>query len=275
MMPKAAVPFGRRQMRRIDQVMGLPFSGKRPGVVAMLHVGRCGSTVLANLLAQNPGIYWDGKLHRKAYTLYGKATRDLDTAHWTRQQFTISGSRYYGFEFKILQDQYPALLGTTTPDFLNDCARIGVTHYILLIRHNTLRHVVSHYASRNRGSWHAASDGKAERRDFDLDITDITTGSAPGRSLLAYLQEVDDAHAAIRAQLQGEKLLEIDYEADIDTKGAQYAYEKTCAFLKVPPTQAKVKNAKVNPFPLRDVLRNYDEVATALQGTKFAWMLTD
>lgn len=275
LMPKGMVPFGRRQMRRLDQAIGLPFAANRPGVVAMLHVGRCGSTVLANLLAQHPKIYWDGKLHRKAHMLYGPAVRDFDTADWTRRQFSISGGRYYGFEFKILQDQYPAILGTTTGDFLRDCAAIGVTHYILLVRRNTLRHVVSHYASRNRGSWHASQAGTTRRQDFDLDISDITTGSAPGRPLLAYLQEVDDAHAAVRAQLQGRNLLEIEYEADINDQGAQHAYETTCAFLDLAPTPAEVRNVKVNPFPLRDVLRNYDAVATALAGTKFDWMLTD
>ena len=55
-LPRAIVPYGRRIMRRFDQVMGLSSSSKRPGVVLMLHVGRCGSTVLANLLDQNPEI---------------------------------------------------------------------------------------------------------------------------------------------------------------------------------------------------------------------------
>jgi hypothetical protein len=275
MMPKRVVPFGRRQMRRIDQLLGLPFSAKRPGVIAMLHVGRCGSTVLANLLAQHPNIYWDGKLHRKAYMLYGNAVRDLEISDWTCRQFSISGGRYYGFEFKILDDQYPAILGTTTRDFLRDCDTMGVSHYILLVRRNTLRHVVSHYASRNRGSWHASAPGSVKQRDFNLDVSDITTGSAPGRPLLDYLQEVDDAHEAVRAQLQGQNLLEIEYESDINDRGAQYAFEKTCGFLDVPAAHAEVKNVKVNPFPLRDVLRNYDEVAALLSGTKFSWMLKE
>ena len=274
-MPEDWVPFGRRQMRRADQMMGLPFSGSRPGVVAMLHVGRCGSTVLANQLAQHPDLYWDGKLHRKAFMLYGDAVRDFDTARWTRRQFSISGRRWYGFEFKILQDQYSALLGTTPENFLDICDEIGVTRYILLVRRNTLRHVVSHYASRNRGSWHATTKGSVKNQDFDLDINDITTGSAPGRPLIDYLQEVDEAHAAIRARIPADKLLEIEYEADINDRGAVFAYEKTCAFLGLTPAPAEVKNVKINPFPLTDVLRNYDEVAAALTDTPFAWMLTD
>jgi hypothetical protein len=241
----------------------------------MLHVGRCGSTVLANLLEQNPRIFWDGKLHRKAYMLYGDAVRDFDVAHWTKRQFTISGGRYYGFEFKILADQYPAIFGTTTRDVLQDCRTIGVTHYILLTRRNTLRHVVSHYASKNRGSWHASKADSVRRQQFPLTIGDITTGSAPGRPLIEYLQEVDDIHEEVRSQLQDQRFLEVEYEADIDMQGAEFAYGKVCDFLDVEPVDAKVQNVKVNPFSLKDILSNYSEVAEALQGTKFEWMLTD
>jgi len=156
LVPKALLPFARRQVRVFDQIRNRRASQDRPGVVLMLHVGRCGSTVLANLLEQNPCVYWDGKLPRKAKQLYGEKAKRLDVARWTKRQFAISGDRFYGFEFKILADQYPAMLGTSTPEFLRVCKEIGVTHYVLLVRRNTLRHVVSHYASLARGSWHTS-----------------------------------------------------------------------------------------------------------------------
>lgn len=274
-MPSGILPFARRQIRVLDQLRGYPASARRPGVVLMLHVGRCGSTVLANLLMQNPTVFWDGKLHRKALGLYGQRVKDLDIARWTQRQFSISGSRFYGFEFKILADQYSAILGTTTPDFLDICKQIGVTHYILLIRRNTLRHVVSHYASRNRGAWHASTADAVQARKFHLDTTDITTGTAPGRPLLDYLQEVDDAHADIRRLLNDQPFLEIEYETDIDGNGAEYAYHKVCDFLDIEPGAVSVRNVKVNPFPMDDVLENYAEVAGLLEGTEFAWMAED
>ena len=270
--PRALTPLAKRQIRIFDQLRGYPDSGKRPGVVLMLHVGRCGSTVLANLLAQNPNVYWDGKLHRKARALYGDKLKSLDFGRWTRRQFMISGNRFYGFEFKILTDQYSAFLGTSTPAFLEECKRIGVTHFILLTRRNTLRHVVSHYASKNRGNWHASKTDTVRAQTFSLDLSDITTGSAPGRSLTDYIQEVEDAHAEVRQLLENEKFLEIEYEHDIDEKGAEHAYRKACGFMGVEPVEVSIRNVKVNPYPMAGVIENFDEIAQTLAGTDFAWM---
>lgn len=271
--PKALLPFGRRTIRRLEKARGYLSIRRRPGVVLMLHVGRCGSTVLARMLAQNPRIYWDGKLHRMARRLYGDTKHlDWDLA-WTRRQFRIAGSRFYGFEFKILQDQYPAILGTTTRSFLQQCKSIGVTHYVLLVRRNTLRHVVSHYAAKNSGRWHLSGSSSAHHGSFAIDVDHITTGSAPGRPLLDYIQEVENAHAEVRAFLSDQDLLELEYEADIDEAGAESAYRRVCAFLGIDATAVEVRNRRVNPFPLADIVENYDEIARRLQDTQFEWML--
>lgn len=275
LLPRSMLPFFKRQVRLFDRIRGLPAARNRPGVVLMLHVGRCGSTVLANLLAQNSDVYWDGKLPRKAKQLYGDSVRKLDYADWIKAQFSISGDSFYGFEFKILADQYPAVFGTTTAEFLNACREIGVTHYILLTRRNTLRHVVSHYASKSRGNWHASAGETVKKKEFTLDIDEITTGGAPGRPIAEYLQEVETAHAEVRSLLADAAFLEIEYERDIDAGGAEEAYAKICTFLDIKPGEVEIQNRKMNPFPLDSVLVNYDEVEQALSGTEFAWMTGD
>ncbi|WP_300064306.1 hypothetical protein [uncultured Roseobacter sp.] len=273
--PRKFHPLLKRQVRRFDRLRGHSTAQARPGVILMLHVGRCGSTVLANLLAQNNRVHWDGKLPRKALQLYGDGIREIDYSKWIAEQFTISGDRFYGFEFKILPDQYPAIFGTTTVDFLKACRTMGVTHYILLTRRNTLRHVVSHYASKSRGNWHAGSGEKIQKKEFSLNINDITTGRAPGRALTNYLQEVDAAHAEVRTALTGEKFLELEYERDIDEAGAYHAYTQICTFLGVPTGDVKIRNRRMNPYPLDSVLENYDEVVQTLAGSDFAWMTCD
>ncbi|WP_299964521.1 hypothetical protein [uncultured Roseobacter sp.] len=275
LLPRRVLPFFKRQVRQFDRLRGLPAARNRPGVVLMLHVGRCGSTVLANLLGQNPDVYWDGKLPRKAKQLYGDSVRKFDYAAWTKAQFAISGDRFYGFEFKILADQYPAVFGTNTAEFLSACQRIGVTHYILLTRRNTLRHVVSHYASKSRGNWHAGAGETVKKKEFTLDIDGITTGGAPGRPIVEYLQEVETAHDQVRSLLADQPFLEIEYERDIDAGGAEQAYGQICSFLGIEPGEVHIQNRKMNPFPLDTVLINYGEVAEALAGTKFAWMARD
>jgi hypothetical protein len=110
-------------------------------------------------------------------------------------------------------------------------------------------------------------------QQFNIDIDHVTTGSAPGRPLIDYLEEVENTHNAVREILSDQDVLEIEYESDIDTKGAEYAYHKVCNFLKLHPTEVEVKNKRVNPFPLKDSIQNYDEIILKLEGTAFEWML--
>ena len=197
----------------------------------------------------------------------------LDQEDWLRRQISISGDRLYGFEFKILQDQYPAMAGLTMLAFLEQCKAIGVTHYILLVRRNTLRHVISHYASKNRGAWHLQGQDKASPQRFTLDLESITTGSAPGRSLLAYLREVEEVHDMVRQKLGDQALLEVEYETDIDQKGADFAYQKICRFLRLKSEVVTIRNRRANPFPMSDTVLNYDAIVQMLTGTEFEWML--
>ena len=272
-LPRSFVPIGQRVMRRLDQLIGYPASRHRPGVIIMLHIGRCGSTVIANLLEQNPEIYWDAKLHRKAQALYGDRFSHMNYVSWTQQQFSMSGARYYGFEFKILEDQYPALLNTTRATFFDHCKSIGITHYILLHRRNTLRHVVSHYTSMARGNWHNDSTQQASRVQIDLDLQRVSTGRGPGRPLLRYLEEVAEAHDQTRNAFQDKAFLELEYETDIDSAGVEHGYHKVCEFLAVQPLPVALKNSRTNPFPLSETVRNYDELSSYLTGTEFEWML--
>ena len=272
-LPKPLQHYLRRLSWQIARTRGSFSADKRPGVVLMLHVGRCGSTVLANLLAQDPDIHWDAKLHRKARDLYGERLKQMNHKDWLAQQFSISGDRYYGFEFKILQDQYPDMAGLTLAEFLEQCREIGVTHYILLVRRNTLRHVISHYASRNRGNWHFKKGETAKAQQFALDLDHVTTGSAPGRGIETYMRQVDAAHAEALTLLGDAPVLEIEDETDIGEKGARFAYEKSCRFLNKEPAEVSIRNRKANPFPISSTLSNYDDLVARIAGTEFEWML--
>ena len=82
MLPDPVECYCIRIYRRVLQFKGYPFSRRRPGVVIMLHIGRCGSTVLANMLDQNPNIFWDGKTARRAHEIYGDSVKTLDISTW-------------------------------------------------------------------------------------------------------------------------------------------------------------------------------------------------
>ena len=273
--PDPLVRLAIRLYRRFLQLKGYPSSTRRPGAAVMLHIGRCGSTVLANMLDQNPHIYWDGKTARKAHELYGDAVKNLDVSSWFARQLLISGSRYYGFEFKILKDQYVAIFDKTVPEFLGMLKSIGITHYILLYRTNALNQAISHYSGLNNKVWHlsADSENQAAKKRFPIDFEHVTTGSGKGVPLLDYLHDIENTKNEIRELLTGQNLLELEYESDILECGPMVAYEKVCKFLKIPTGDVFVKNRKVLALPPSEAVENYDDAVRALSGTDFEWML--
>jgi len=264
-----------RIYRRLLQFKGYPFSAKRPGVVIMLHIGRCGSTVLANMLAQNPNVLWDGKTARKAHELYGNSIRSLDVADWFRKQFSISGSRYYGFEFKMLRDQYVTIFDKTVPEVMEICKSVGVTHFILLYRGNTLNQAISHYSGLNNRVWHVSQDSgeQGSNKSFRIDFDHVTTGSGVGLPLLDYLCDIENTKEEVRAILQDQNLLELEYESDILENGPMIAYKKICVFLDIPTSDVSIKNKKVLALPPSRAVENYGDAVRTLTGTDFEWML--
>jgi hypothetical protein len=89
--------------------------------------------------------------------------------------------------------------------------------------------------------------------------------------LVAFLEGFDRFHAALDDVL-GDEALRLTYETDILDDPRQ-AYLATCRWLDEVPAPVVVRFARTTPFPLRDVIENFDEVAEALHGTPWAWML--
>jgi hypothetical protein len=263
-----------RLRRLLLQSAGYFSQSQRPGFVVMLHIGRCGSTVLADALAQHSKIFWDGKLHRKAHGLYGENVKKIDHERWIKRQSIVSGSRFYGFEFKILEDQYPRMIDVSLDGFLDICRRVGVTHYIVLRRRNTLRHVLSHYASKSRGRWHySVGENVWPSGKFTLDLDRISTGASSGVPLCEYLHKVESVFESLERLLNERQVLHIEYEADIDSDGPEVAYKKICRFLEIQPEPFKTTNRKIESSPMHNRLMNYASLVSLLSGTKYEWML--
>lgn len=263
-----------RALRRGRQLKGLPASRHRRGVVLMLHVGRCGSTVLADMLGRHPEICWDGKLPRFGRALHGAdAMRRMDHLTWIRRQYAISGRRYYGFEFKMMDYQYPAILGTTGTEFVEAGESLDITHYILLQRRNAVHQLVSDGTSRARRSWHARDHGDLANPRIRIDLEKVTALEAPGLPLLDHLEDLDRVHLAMRRALRDRRLLELEYEKDILESGPEAAFGKVCDFLEVTRIDAKPSYRKINPTRPEECVENWTELQSALRGTRFEWMV--
>ena len=137
--PKPWAKPARKLARTFDQVIGWLPSHWRLGSVAMFHVGRCGSTVVGNLLDQHQKIYWDGEVVYNQYSFNNCQLKPFDTKAFFRKQMLVAGSRFYGFEVKVHPEQQLAILHQTLPELVNELTELGVEQFIVLERKNYLR----------------------------------------------------------------------------------------------------------------------------------------
>jgi hypothetical protein len=94
------------------------------------------------------------------------------------------------------------------------------------------------------------------------------------RPLLAHMDHWDAAYAALRECTRPSRLLELTFEEDIE-RDPMLGYRKVCEFLDLAPAPVDLRLGRSNPFPLRSMIANYDEVLAHLRGTDREWMLDD
>ena len=92
----------------------------------MIHNGRCGSTVVGNLLAQNPNMHWASELytplfakwkkeHPNRFPLSEQKTIVEKPIEFLKNSISETTKPYYGFEIKPVQ---LAPIGFVTANFL-------------------------------------------------------------------------------------------------------------------------------------------------------------
>lgn len=235
----------------------------------MLHVGRCGSTVVARMLDEHPDIAWDGEIFEPSHRVELDELPDLAPGEFISRR-KARAPRHYGFETKYLPSHHLGALGVSLPEYLAMLRALGFHRFVALHRRNYLRRVVSGAVGRRAGTWHRATPGVSEPTAITLDPERVPFGRE--QRLLDVFAELAAGEAALRELLPGNAVW-LTYEDDIapDPGGA---YRRICALFGVKPVWATPKLFPTNPFPLRAILDNYDEVAAVLSGTPHEWMLT-
>ena len=109
----------------------------------MFHVGRCGSTVLGDLLDQHPLVKWDREIYFRRFARNRFELKPFDSRKYLRHQMVVAGSRFYGFEVKFLENQHLAIVGAGLSDYVQQLRDVGVMHYVILERKNYLRMLIS------------------------------------------------------------------------------------------------------------------------------------
>lgn len=237
--------------------------------LAMLHVGRCGSTVVARMLDDHPEVTWDGEIFEPSVRAHLPEPVDLEPAALIAARRERAHGRY-GFETKYLQSHHLGRLGLSLEGYLATLEGLGFRRFVTLHRRNYLRRVVSGAVGRSSGTWHRSRAGAGPLVEIRLDPQRVPFG--PDRPLLDVFHELEAGEAALREQLPKESTLRLTYEEDI-ASDPTIAYRRICSLMDIEPLHPRPELFPTNPFPLHQILTNYEEIATLLDGTRFEWML--
>ena len=264
--PRLALPLVRSALSQ--RALGPLNANRRPGAVALFHIGRCGSTVLTELLDQHPKMYWDGETYGRVLDELKDAGQDrstsgFDPATYVEQRLQRSGSRWFGYDVKFF---HVTDFNVTVDDYVNQITSRGITHLVVLRRRNYLRKVVSTEIGQLRG-WYHKRDGLAvERIRLNFSAKDLSR-------LLGQFEQWDREYAILDGVSAAHPVLQIDYETHIEND-PRVAYKMVSDFLGLAPFETQVTLRRANPEPLSDLVENLDEVEAVLRGTSYAWMTT-
>ena len=257
-----------------------PLIGRcRPGNAVMFHIGRCGSTVVARLLSRHSKICWGNELYAPIFSDWRsrnngyEVTGELpnDAIDILRTSSIHAWNQFYGFEMKPFHFR---LIGYSPEVYLRHLRTLGFTHFVVLDRRNRLRKVISSVIAHQQGKQtHIDADTKSKLTRVHLDVNEIRI-DFESKPLLDFLVGYDDQLRLLNTLLQGENTLRLTYEDDIQDD-PRVAYSRICNFLGLPPEDSTVELSRTNPFPIREMVENFQELEQTLQGTPYEWMIDD
>ena len=263
----------------IRSIVGPMSGGKRPGNIVMYHIGRCGSGVLASLLRQHRHVYWDGEVYTPVFTEWREKNEGVETIEEfpedpikrLEKRMILACNSFYGFEIKPFHHR---LINCPAETFINHLDSLGFTHFIILDRKNRLRKIISSIIAHERtGIYHRKKGKEAVLNSVTLNPEEIRIDFNT-KPLLQYLSDYDEQFEALNRLFEGRNVLKLTYEDDIQ-EDPKKAYQRVCEFLGIAHNDVSVKLSRTNPFPIREMVTNFEEVEKLLSGTPFEWMLKD
>jgi hypothetical protein len=248
----------------------------------MLHVGRCGSTVVAEMLGRHPSIFWDGEVFEPK--VRAKIGLEDVPPHELLRGRMAEAPAIYGFEIKYLPSHHQRILGLDLEGLLDLTDSVGVTHYVTLHRRNYLRRVVSGVIGRERRRWHRTYAQQMPETRVRVDPNAVPFGPArvrvdpnavpfgPRQPLLDVFQEMKQGEADLVSALSERATLHLTYEDDVALDPVK-AYAAVCDFIGVMPEDVRPGLDRTGTDQVASTVSNYDDIVALLSGTEYAWML--
>lgn len=244
----------------------------------MVHIGRCGSTVVAKLLAQHGQIFWANELYEPIFKQWDRLNPDftqpgvmaMPPIEYLKLSISKSNAKTYGFEIKPYHFR---LIKIPFEEYIKEIERLGFKHFILLDRKNKLRKIISSIKAKESGVYHLEKGSKPQFQKINISLDNIQIDHE-SKSLLSFINDYIKDINFIDNILKDKNLLKLSYEEDIE-KDPMNAYGKICDFIGVKNLNPTISLAKTTPFSIKELVDNYDEVANYLNFSSHAWMLED
>jgi hypothetical protein len=225
------------------------------------------------MLAEHPEINWRGEVLTQDMMRWANeyGTRDgwtCDPARVIKQQMRKAPWGWFGCE---VTTHNLNRLRLDCEEVIETLRGLGVSRFIVQERRNHLRRYISSRVAAASKNWQNDKRKQRPTRIY-LDPNDAGMDDESG-PLLERLRR-DTAHLQeMHRVTQPYKRLHIVYEDHVE-QDPRVAYTMICEHLGLQPRQVNPSLIRGNPFPVKDMLENYDEVAEALRHTAFEWMLT-
>lgn len=239
--------------------------------VAMLHSGRCGSTVLGDQLNQHSHIFWSGEPFKRKKR-DKNISREIFISKTLKKDESLAVSKVYINATQILDTQHlnPDAINMDVYEYCQFLKSIGYKKFIVIDRSNHLRRAISMQRGRISNEWHTKK--RVDSLDkIRIDPNKFLVGENKTSSLVDYFDSIENQYQQLKKALENEDALFLNYEKDIE-ENPKAAYQMVCDFLGVKMEEATINYKKTNPFHVKNLIENFEEIKHALKGSKYEWM---
>lgn len=224
-------------------------------VVCIFHHGRCGSTVLSDMLNQHSTVKCFGEI------IKNYKNSDQNTIINYIKNKCNETSKTAIFEIKPWHITKNHM---TIKNFVDNLGRIGVTHIIILERRNFLLREISSQLLKSQNRYQNYTNikkvGEINKIKLNTDI------------LINKFQRIENSFTEIRKNINI-KPLNLVYENDILSNSPKTAYDKCQKYLSLDPETPKIYMRKLNSTNFRDMVSNANQIISILKNTKYEWMI--
>ena len=248
------VKFAARLLQDFSPLL-IPSYSLPPKRFVIFGAGRCGSTLLVNLMNSLDSVHCDNEILNSRVP-FPKLYVDACASR--------SRSPVYGF--KLLGYQIKGVQRINNPEqFLLGLDRSGYK-IIVLKRRNLLRHALSNiYARQKKFHYRVWEKNKNKDKAIHIDVNEV----------LEWIVALDRG-SKFRSHLFNNLpvLVSLTYEEDLlDNSRHQATVDKICDCLGILSTPVKTNLVKSTPLKLFELIQNYDELVEAVKASKYSHFL--